>query len=483
MAVSIDIVDPKRATSKVDVLAIVGRKASLTRKDVLALVPSELQPAWKEMVASLKGGDAGKSASTWNAGGKPQRLIAAVLPEACSRHNSGARPHAITDLTKGLGGSGKKVGIVLALESKDYAFASVCAVARAFPLFSTKQESSKGKGKGGVLVACTAPDGKISGKARMKSAIAGVRLAARLVDTPTSVLHTDQFVEEAKAVADKLGIKPKIIRGQQLVKKKMGGMWGVGKAAARPPAMVILSHVPKNAKRTVCWVGKGIVYDTGGLSLKISGNMSGMKADMAGAAAMLGAFQAAVETGAKDALHLILCLAENAIGPDATRPDDILYMYSGKTVEVNNTDAEGRLVLADGVAYANKDLKADVIVDMATLTGAQLVATGLRHAGIVCNDDDLEAQAIQAGKSSGDLVHPLPYCPEFFRREFKSQVADMRNSVKNRGNAQSSCAGQFVANHLGDFDGKWLHVDIAGPAGIRDRATGYGAALLLELFV
>ena len=134
------------------------------------------------------------------------------------------------------------------------------------------------------------------------------------------------------------------------------------------------------------------------------------------------------------------------------------------------------------MAWAVKHLKPEVIVDLATLTGAQLVATGKRHAAVVCNDDALEARAVAAGQRSGDLVHPLPYCPEFYRGEFKSQVADLRNSVKDRANAQSSCAAQFVAEHLGDFKGPWLHVDLAGPAVAEDRATGFGVALLLELF-
>ncbi|MFT7582508.1 MAG: putative aminopeptidase NPEPL1, partial [Myxococcota bacterium] len=198
--------------------------------------------------------------------------------------------------------------------------------------------------------------------------------------------------------------------------------------------------------------------------------------------AVLGAFQAACETNHPSQIDALLCLAENSVGPEATRPDDVLTMYSGKTVEINNTDAEGRLVLADGVAYASKHLDPDVIVDLATLTGAQLVATGKRHAAIVCNDDALEAAAIAAGKQSGDLVHPLPFAPEFFRAEFKSKVADMKNSVKDRMNGQSSCAAQFVAEHLAGYTGPWLHVDLAGPSDAGERGTGYGVALLLELF-
>ena len=192
----------------------------------------------------------------------------------------------------------------------------------------------------------------------------------------------------------------------------------------------------------------------------------------------------AAKLGAAQRIDAILCLAENSVGPDAMRPDDIITLYSGKTVEVNNTDAEGRLVLADGVAFAVKDLGAAIVVDLATLTGAQLMATGKLHAAIVCNDDALEAEAVTAGKASGDLVFPVPFAPELFRGEFQSPVADLRNSVKDRMNAQSSCAAQFIAESLPAGEAvRWLHVDMAGPVTSRDRATGYGVALLSALFI
>jgi probable aminopeptidase NPEPL1 len=206
--------------------------------------------------------------------------------------------------------------------------------------------------------------------------------------------------------------------------------------------------------------------------------MPGMKTDMGGAAAALAAFVHACEQDTGLRLSCVLCLAENSVGPEATRPDDIITLYSGKTVEVNNTDAEGRLVLADGVSWAVRHLRAEVIIDLATLTGAQLVSTGRRHCVAVSNDEALESAAVAAGRASGDLVWPLPYCPEFFRGEFKSEVADMKNSVKDRMNAQSACAAQFIAEHLGDFSGAWLHLDIAGPAVEGERGTGFGVALL-----
>jgi probable aminopeptidase NPEPL1 len=165
------------------------------------------------------------------------------------------------------------------------------------------------------------------------------------------------------------------------------------------------------------------------------------------------------------------------------RPDDILHMYSGRTVEVNNTDAEGRLVLADGVAWAAKNRQPRRIIDVATLTGAQSMSTGKIMAALFCTDAELEAEAVAAGRACGELCHPLPYAPELFRKEFHSQVADMKNSVKDRSNAQASCAGQFIGNHLmaTDYTGPWLHVDMAGPSTQAGRGTGYGVALLLTL--
>ena len=211
--------------------------------------------------------------------------------------------------------------------------------------------------------------------------------------------------------------------------------------------------------------------------------------------ALLGAFEAAVEIGLDQSsscgtLHLVLCLAENAIGPGAVRNDDIIQGLSGLTCEINNSDAEGRLVLADGVAHATcsppklpwLDGMPDLVVDMATLTGAQMIATGKRHAGIVANTDEVEASVVAAGKHSGDLVHPLPFAPEFYRKEFASKVANMKNSVKDRGNAQASCAANFIAEHLHpEYQGGWLHVDLAGPSFLEDRGTGFGVGLSLSM--
>jgi probable aminopeptidase NPEPL1 len=158
-------------------------------------------------------------------------------------------------------------------------------------------------------------------------------------------------------------------------------------------------------------------------------------------------------------------------------------MYSGKTVEINNTDAEGRLVLGDGVAYATRHVESlDLVLDMATLTGAQLVTTGRTHGAVLANTAALERHAVAAGLASGDVVHPLLYAPELLLKEFESKVADLKNSVADRNNGQSSCAGHFIEAHLSPtYRGGYLHVDMAGPVEREGRATAYGVALVLAL--
>ncbi|XP_077430362.1 putative aminopeptidase NPEPL1 [Vanacampus margaritifer] len=410
----------------------------------------------------------------------------AAIPSRVSRHNSPSSAHFISRLVRSCLPGGNNRCIVMVCERSDV-FASSCAISRAFPIFSRRSASRRIEKKHvAVEFVIVGQENNQMDEAEfqcLSNAADGVRLAARIVDTPCNEMNTDHFLDEIKAVGSELGITPVIIRGEALKEKGFGGIYGVGKAAENPPALAVLSHTPDGATQTIAWVGKGIVYDTGGLSIKGKTTMPGMKRDCGGAAAILGAFQATVKQGFKDNLHAVFCLAENSVGPTATRPDDIHTLYSGKTVEINNTDAEGRLVLADGVVYASKDLSADIILDMATLTGAQGISTGKHHAAVMTNSEQWETACVRAGRSSGDLAHPLVYCPELHFTEFASALADMKNSVADRENAQSSCAGLFIVSHLGfDWPGVWVHVDIASPVHAGERATGFGVALLMALF-
>ncbi|KAI4468808.1 leucine aminopeptidase-related [Holotrichia oblita] len=414
----------------------------------------------------------------------------AALPVKCSRHNTPSRSHAITRLIQNCS-VGVDESIVIICDKSDV-YASGCAVARAFPLYSKKTSSGFSENVNVSVEFIVMPSNEYDGEVNevtteelraLEDAAYGIRLAAKIVDTPCNEMDVDLFLQEVVSVGKQLNLTPVFIRGEDLKQSGFGGIYGVGKAAVSPPALAVLSYSPPGAHHTIAWVGKGIVYDTGGLSIKGKTAMPGMKRDCGGAAAILGAFYAAVKGNFTQNLHAVFCLAENAVGPKATRPDDIHTLYSGRTVEINNTDAEGRLVLADGVAYAHKDLKADIILDMATLTGAQGVATGKYHAAVLTNNGDWEELTMKAGQISGDLVFPIPYCPELHFSEFASAVADMKNSVADRSNAQSSCAGLFIASHLGfDYSGVWIHVDMATPVHAGERATGYGVALLTTLF-
>lgn len=321
-----------------------------------------------------------------------------------------------------------------------------------------------------------------------------VQLCQRLVDAPTDILDTVVFTEIAEKYAKELGVQFQAIMGEDLREKGYGGIYGVGKAAEFPPSLVTLHFSnPKAVNgKNVALVGKGLVYDCGGLSLKTpSVHMSNMKTDMGGAAAVFSGFVAVVRAIKAQAanyqnianLSVTLCLAENAIGPRAFRNDDILRMKSGKTVEVFNTDAEGRICLGDGIFHATneQDFVPHLLIDMATLTGAQGIATGMRHAAIYANQEEAEQMVLKAGREGGDVCFPVLYCPEYHQEEYTSNHADMRNLMKCNTNAGVSCAGYFVEAHISEkFKGAHVHVDLAFPSSSTDGATGYGVSLLTE---
>jgi probable aminopeptidase NPEPL1 len=468
---------------------------------VLVLVPEKpLKAGWlgealaqpwavvlEKAAAKEEAGPQGKTLVLVNPEKGPERIVLGILPDAVSRHNCPARADAVYTAAAAAGLSGKTAAVIACLDEEAHALPVARALARALPLFSrTSKKPGNGKKDGarkhkpkvaffamdreGCAVALAKPDREIVERSRW---------AAELVDTPTAEMTTADFEKAVRKAARGLEhVRVKAIVGPALLEKKLGGIHAVGRTATVAPRLVLIEYRPPKAKHHLGLVGKGVVYDTGGLSLKSSTGMSGMKCDMGGAAAAAGATLALAAAKVKTAVTCALPLAENAIGPKAYRPDDILTMHSGKTVEINNTDAEGRLLLGDAVSYVSRRYQVDAVVDAATLTGAVVISTGIRHAGVVSNREGLEQLAVQVGKATGDLVAPLPFAPEFFQKEFESKVADMKNSVANRMNAQSSCAAQFVYSHIQELDQPWLHVDLAGPAFLQDRATGYGVALL-----
>ncbi|HIG86822.1 MAG TPA: leucyl aminopeptidase family protein [Planctomycetes bacterium] len=465
-----------------DHLLVVGSEATLKakRNAGLSALPKEIRACCKDLASDLSAGRRGNAAGSLCAG-SVRKVAIGMLPDRVSRHNSPSRAEAVRSvMARSNTGKKGKGAVLLLLDDPAHQEAATLALARNLHLFNGRSGAKKKSPSLGILAIDR--KGKVLTTSRyLQQAVVSLRDAARMVDTPPTELDPAGFQKDAwRLVRGMPGVTKRAIIGDKLLEAGLGGIHGVGRCALSPPRLLILSYKPRNAKGHVALVGKGVTYDTGGLSLKVGGGMVGMKGDMGGAAAVLGAFRTLASSGIKKRVSALLCMAENAIGPDAFKNDDILDLHSGLRVEINNTDAEGRLVLADGVSYAARILKADTIIDAATLTGAQLVATGRLHAGLVSDDEDLENILVQAGRHTGELVHPLPYAPEFHRKEFVSTVADMRNSVKDRMNAQSSCAGEFIRWQLDGTKARWAHVDLAGPAMIAGRGSGFGAALLAE---
>jgi leucyl aminopeptidase len=264
----------------------------------------------------------------------------------------------------------------------------------------------------------------------------------------------------------------------------MGGMLGVSQGTHEPPKFIVLEYGQKGNGKTLALVGKGITFDTGGISIKPAEKMDLMKMDMMGAAAVLGTMSALADLKPQN-VHVVGIVAstENMPGGHAFKPGDILKAMNGVTMEILNTDAEGRLVLADGLSYAQR-YEPDAIVDLATLTGAMVIALGNHIAGAVTNNDEWAARVKEAGDATGELVWQLPLLPEY-REAVKSKIADIKNTAGR--SAGGITAGAFLENFV---DGRpWVHLDIAGVAWAEDQpkpynlqgASGWGVRLLTEL--
>ena len=302
---------------------------------------------------------------------------------------------------------------------------------------------------------------------------------------PANIMKPSRVVAEAKTIAKESKIRLKVLDRQHMKKLGMGGLLGVAQGSIEPPHFIILEYSggPKT-QRPVVLVGKTVTFDSGGISLKPSENMEHMKADMTGGAEVLAAVRAASRLKLPLNVTGLLPVTENMPGGRATKPGDVLKMLSGKTVEVQNTDAEGRLILADGLAYASR-LKPACVIDVATLTGAAIVALGAFAIGMLGNDDALKNALRQAGDDSGERVWEMPLWEEYFE-QLKSDVADMRN-IGGRGGGMITAA-MFLSKFVGDHP--WVHLDIAStdwsnterPC-IAKGPTGTGTRLLIQYLI
>ncbi len=324
----------------------------------------------------------------------------------------------------------------------------------------------------------------ISRGATEAAAVAGgVNLARDLVNTPPMYLRPEDFAREAKKLSGGK-VTVRVLNEKEIKKLGMNGLYSVGMGSSSGPRLIIASYRGGGREKPFAVVGKGITFDTGGISLKKWEGMDKMKYDMAGAAAALGVIKALNALGVKKNVVAVVPVAENMPSGTAYRPGDVIKMMSGKTVEVLTTDAEGRLILADAITYAREKLKVSGIVDIATLTGACVVALGGLAMGMMGNDDELLSRFREASVRSGERAWELPLFEEY-GEQLKSEVAD----IKNVGGPEAGAitAGFFLKHFVGDIP--WVHLDIAGVAwaekerlGYLPGATGAGVRLITEFF-
>ncbi|MFG3271086.1 leucyl aminopeptidase [Streptomyces luteogriseus] len=399
-----------------------------------------------------------------------------AVPEKDAEYGTEALRRAAGVAARALAGS-KKAAFALPLaDAADAGAIGEGALLGAYSFDAYKDNGKDPKAKNGK--APLAEVVLLGGKPRDKAYKAAVERAVAvseelnrsrdLVNTPPNDLNPESFAAIAQAAAKEHGIKIQVLDDKALTKGGYGGILGVGSGSAATPRLVKLSYTSSKAKKHLAFVGKGITYDSGGISLKPAGHNETMKCDMAGAASVFAAVVAAARLGLEVNVTGWLALAENMPSGSATRPGDVLRMYSGKTVEVLNTDAEGRLVLADALWAASQE-KPDAIVDVATLTGAMVLALGNRTFGIMGNDDAFRAALCEAAEEVGEPAWPMPL-PEHLRKGMDSATADIANMGERMGGGL--VAGLFLREFVGEGI-TWAHLDIAGPAFNEGGPFGY----------
>ncbi|MCC3271846.1 leucyl aminopeptidase [Arthrobacter zhangbolii] len=324
-----------------------------------------------------------------------------------------------------------------------------------------------------ITVITAAADEKAMKPALERARILGraVNATRTLVNQPPSHLYPETFAAAAKDLAKSLPVKVTVMDEKKLEREGFGGILGVGKGSSRPPRLVKLEYAPLRSKVKLALVGKGITFDSGGLSLKPAAGMQAMKSDMGGAAVVLNALLAIAELGLPIKVTSWLCIAENMPSGTAQRPSDVMTTYGGRTVEVLNTDAEGRLVMADGLVAASEEAP-DAIIDVATLTGAQMIALGNRVSAVMGEEGVRDAVKAAADRA-GELFWPMPI-PEELRASLDSQVADIANHGERFGGMMT--AATFLREFVGEVNGTkipWAHLDIAGPAFNEGAPYGY----------
>ncbi|UCD79527.1 MAG: leucyl aminopeptidase [Desulfobacterales bacterium] len=319
---------------------------------------------------------------------------------------------------------------------------------------------------------------------RVAAVCEGTCLARDWVSTPSNEKTPEKFTRSIVNVAKKQRLKVQVLSESQLRQKRFEALLAVAAGSHSKPGLVVLEHRLPGAKKTVALVGKGVTFDSGGLNIKTGGSISDMKSDMSGAAAVAATLITAARLKTKVNLIGAIPIVENMPSGKATRPGDIIRSYAGKSIEIGNTDAEGRLILIDAMAYVLKKYKPQMLIDLATLTGACVVALGEKIAGVFSNDQDLAASIVSAGEKTHERCWPMPL-PDDYKELLKSDFADINNMSGSRWGGAITAA-LFLSEFVGDT--RWAHIDIAGPAYLKKEnaycgpgGSGFGVRLLTEL--
>ncbi len=354
-----------------------------------------------------------------------------------------------------------------------------------FDAYKTKKKDDEESGATDIALAVEDPAAARRESKSREAVAEGVLIARTLVNEPANVLTPEEFAKRAQEL-EKLGVEVKVLDEAAMKQLGMGALLAVGQGSERDSRLVIMrwrGDKKEGKSKPIAFIGKGVVFDTGGISIKPAAGMEDMKGDMAGAACVVGLMHALAARKAKADVVGAIGIVENMPGPNAQRPGDILKTMSGQTVEVINTDAEGRLVLADVLWYVQDKFKPAFMVDLATLTGAVMVALGQEHAGLFSNDDELSARLIAAGKETNEKLWRLPLGPAYDKL-LDSKFADMKNTGGRHGG--SITAAQFLQRFVNGTP--WAHLDIAGmgmnsPANEVNQSwgSGFGVRLLDRL--
>ncbi|MCK5418162.1 MAG: leucyl aminopeptidase [Desulfobacterales bacterium] len=319
---------------------------------------------------------------------------------------------------------------------------------------------------------------------KVSTLCAGTILAREWISTPSNEKTPEQFTRSIVSQARKHGLKARVLREKDLKQNKFGALLAVAAGSQSKPSMVVLEHKPPNVKKTVALVGKGVTFDSGGLNLKTAGSMAGMKSDMSGAAVVAATMITLARLKTKSHVIGAIPIVENMPSGKAARPGDIVRSYAGKTIEIGNTDAEGRLILIDAMSYVVKKHKPEIMIDLATLTGACIVALGEKIAGVFTPDDELAKAIISSGDKTYERCWQMPM-PDDYKELLKSDFADLNNMPSSRWGGAITAA-LFLSEFSGDT--RWAHIDIAGPAYLKKGdaycgpgGTGFGVRLLCDL--